>query len=141
LISASRQLLADNPTMRPDLPDAIVPSAAVSGVDDKLLNTLCQFDILYCLLVTLEGTATVRSVYPSSAAFNETRADPALVAVATDEQVRERLFPNSRDHEIAAAIYSVVRLSMQEALKFGGRWWGPPPSVQEFVAAHGQSEL
>ena len=38
-------------------------------------------------------------------------------------------------------IYNVVRLTMQEAFKFGGRWWGPPPSVQAFLTAKGQQEV
>ena len=62
--------------------------------DDALLNSLCQFDIVYCLLVITEGETSVKSVYPSSAAFDETRASA----------VRATLFPNSTDAVIAAAI-------------------------------------
>ena len=108
--------------------------------DDALLNSLCQFDILYCLLVLTEGQTSVKSMYPSSAAFDEARADPALVTVAGDSAVRATVFTNSNDGDIAAAMYSLVRLTMQEAFKFGGRWWGPPPSVQAFLIAHGQQE-
>jgi hypothetical protein len=140
LISASRRLVVAQPSMRPDLPDALVPHAGNPASDDALLNSLCQFDILYCLLVLTEGQTSVISMYPSSAAFDETRADPALVTVAGDSAARATLFPNSTDAEIAEAIYNVVRLTMQEAFKFGGRWWGPPPSVQAFLAAHGQPE-
>jgi FAD/FMN-containing dehydrogenase len=117
-----------------------VPHAVNPASDDPLLNSLCQFDILYCLLVLTEGQTSVKSMYPSSAAFDETRADPALVMVAGDGAVRATLFPNSTETEIAAAIYNVVRLTMQEAFKFGGRWWGPPPSVQAFLTANGQQE-
>jgi hypothetical protein len=105
-----------------------------------LLNSLCQFDILYCLLVATEGQTHVRSFYPSSAAFDESRADPALVKVAGDGAVRAALFPDSPDGDVAKAIYAVVRLAMQEAFKFGGTWWGPPPSVQAFLAGNGQQE-
>lgn len=139
LIAASRQLVAKHQSMRPDIPGIVSPDSVSD--DDAVLNSLCQFDILYCLLVTLEGTTAVRSMYPSSAAFNETRADPALVSVAKDAALRATLFPNSSDADIAAGIYEVVRLCMQEALKFGGRWWGPPPSVQAFVTAHGQRDI
>ncbi|WP_201359279.1 hypothetical protein [Mycobacterium paraintracellulare] len=141
LISASRQLLAAHPSMRPDLTGAVAPDTNSYRDDDVLLNSLCQFDIFYCLLVVLEGTTSVRSMYPSSAAFNESRADPALVAVAGDDTMRAALFPGSSDADIAAGIYHVVRLCMQEAMKFGGHWWGPPPSVQDFIAAHGQNDV
>ena len=108
--------------------------------DDILLNSLCQFDVLYCLLVVTEGQTSVKSMYPSSAAFDEARADPILVAITGDPVIRAALFPSCTDAAIADAIYNVVRLTMQEALKFGGRWWGPPPSVQEFLTRHGQQE-
>jgi hypothetical protein len=140
LISTSRRLLLTESAMRPDLPDGMVPVAGNPTSGDVLLNSLCQFDILYCLLVTTEGQTSVKSMYPSSAAFDESRADPALVTVASDKAVRATLFPNSADAEIAAALYRVVRLTMQEAFKFGGLWLGPPPSVQAFLTANGQQE-
>lgn len=140
LISVSRRLLVANPSMRPDLPDALVPSAGNIGDNDTLLNALCQFDILYCLLVAAEGQTSVRSFYPSSAAFNETRAVPILVTVAGDSEVRAALFPDSTDAMVAEAIYEVVRLARQESFKFGGSWWGPPPNVQAFLSSIGQQE-
>lgn len=140
LISTSRRLLLAQSAMRPDLTDGLVSVAGNPTSDDVLLNSLCQFDILYCLLVTTEGQTSVKSMYPSCAAFDESRADPALVTVAGDQAVRATLFPNSADAGIAAAIYQVLRRTMQEAFKFGGRWWGPPPSVQAFLTANGQQE-
>jgi hypothetical protein len=67
----------------------------------RSLNSLCQFDILYCLLVVAEGQTRIRSFYPFSTAFDETRADPALVTVAGDSEVRATLFPDSSDAEVA----------------------------------------
>lgn len=140
LISTSRRLLLAERPMRPDLPDHLVPATSNPGDNDVLLNSLCQFDILYCLLVIIEGETSVKSMYPSSAAFDESRADPALVTVAGDKAVRATLFPNSTEAQIAAAIYRLLRLTIQEAFKFGGWWSGPPPSVQAFLTANGQQE-
>lgn len=141
LISSSRQLMADRPAMRPDLPDNLVPPPGSLTDDDPLLNSLCQFDILYCLLVATEGATKVRNFYPSSAAFNEARADPALVKVATNPAVRAALFPNSSSAQIASATHTVGRLALREAINFGGRWWGPPPSVQTFLTSNGADEI
>jgi hypothetical protein len=141
LISASRRLMMAQPSVRPDVPEALVSHTGNPASDDALLNSLCQFEIFYCLLVLTEGQTSVRSMYPSSAAFDETRADPALVLVAGDSAVRATVFPNSNDVDVAAAVYNVVRLIMQEAFNFGGRWWGPPPSVQAFLIDHGQPEV
>ena len=64
-------------------------------------------------------------MYPSSAAFDETRADPALVTVAGDTAVRATLFPNSTDADVAEAIYNVVRLTMQQAFNSAGDGGAP----------------
>lgn len=118
-----------------------MPTVGNPASDDALLNSLCQFDILYCLLVLTEGQTSVKSMYPSSAAFDEIRADPALVTIAGDSAVRGTLFPNCTDADVAEAIYKLLCLTMQEAFKFGGRWSAPPPSVQAFLTAHGQQEV
>lgn len=139
LIAVTRQLMVAHPSMRPDVPQLIQETGSVAS-DDVLLNSLCQFDILYCLLVATEGQTQVRSFYPSSAAFDESRADPILVKVANDSVIRAALFPSSTDADIAASLYRVVRLTMQEAFKFGGIWSGPPPSVQAFLVSNGQQQ-
>ncbi|MFV8165305.1 hypothetical protein ACNQVK_24970 [Mycobacterium sp. 134] len=139
LIAASRELQTTEPTMHPDIPESML--ARSGAPEDVLLNSLCQFDILYCLLVVVDGPTSVKSMYPSSAAFDEARADPALVRISGDKAVRSAVFPNADDPTIAAAIHDVVRRTMQESFSFGGRWWGPPPSVQAFLAANGQPEV
>lgn len=64
LISAARELLTDHPAMRPDLDDsAIVPADQVDS-NDVLLNSLCGFDMAYCLIVVAEGTAADRPTPP-----------------------------------------------------------------------------
>lgn len=141
LISESRRLVVAQAAMRPDLAADPFSSIGTSTSDDGLLNSLCQFDILYCVLVVAEGQTSVKSMYPSSAAFDEGRADPILVAIAGDPAIRAALFPSCTDQAVAEAIYNVVRLTMQEALKFGGRWWGPPPSVQKFLTTYGQQAI
>lgn len=141
LISASRRMLAAQPAMRPDISDGAAPDVGNPGPDDALINSLCQFDILYCLLVLTEGQTSVKSMYPSSAAFDESRADPALVTITGNAAVRTTLFPGSTDAEIAGAIYNLIRRTMREAFNFGGRWWGPPPSVQAFLTANGLQEV
>lgn len=51
-----------------------------------------------------------------------------------------KIHPDCTDADVAEAIYNVVRLTMREAFKFDGRWWEPPPSVQEYLTVHGQQE-
>jgi hypothetical protein len=122
--------------MRPDLPDELVLPADSMPEDDMLANSLCQFDILYCVLVAAEGHTTVRSFYPSSAALLQSRADPIVNVIATDAAARAELLPNSDDAYIAGALDRVLRAAEQESRRFGGRWWGPSWPVQNYLDAH-----
>jgi hypothetical protein len=65
--------MVEHPPMRPDLSDAQVPAEEITA-DDVSLNSLCEFDIAYCLIVAAMGTGR-GSAYPSSAAFDEDRGE------------------------------------------------------------------
>jgi len=51
MISAARDLMSEQPSTRPDVPESAVPDPIDLAHDDVLLNSLCQFDILYCLIL------------------------------------------------------------------------------------------
>lgn len=139
LISAARELIVENAAMRPDVNDDEIPPVDELAANDVLLNTLCQFDVAYCFIVAAEGTGH-GSGYPSSAAFDEDRAKPIAQKIAAHLEVRRRLFPNSNDARIAAALASVYERAITEsANNYGGRWWGPPPTVQQFIDSNGQA--
>jgi hypothetical protein len=133
LISAARDLLVNHPAMRPDIDDAVIPPADALPPNDELLNSLCQFDIAYCFIVAAEGTGN-GGAYPYSAAFNEDRAAPIAVKIVDDPDTRRRLFPNSDDASIAAALYDVYETTIREsANNFGARWWAAPQRVIAFI--------
>jgi len=135
LLSAARELMVEHPAMRPDLPDGDVTSDDVNQ-DDAALNSLCQFDIAYCFVVTAMGTGR-SAAYPSSAAFDEDRAKPMAQKIVADTGLRRRLFPAIDDSKIAAAIVSTYERAIREsANNYGGRWWDMPPSVYAFVNSH-----
>jgi hypothetical protein len=138
LLSAARELMIRHPAMRPDLPDRAVPSEEVNG-SDAALNSLCQFDLTYCMIVVAMGTGH-SSASPSSAAFDENRAKPIAQKIVADAAVRQRLFPNVSDAEIAAAITSTYDVAIhRSANNYGSRWWTMPPIVEAFVTEHGES--
>lgn len=74
LLSAARELMVEHPAMRPDLTDTSVPPEEATP-SDPALNSLCQFDLAYCIVVAALGTDRSAG-YPSSAAFDEDRAKP-----------------------------------------------------------------
>lgn len=135
MISAARALMSEQPAMRPDVPDSGVPDPSDLAHDDALLNSVCQFDILYCLIVTAEGQHHA-SGYPAASALNQDRADPAFEVVATDAAARAAMFPTSDERKIAEATTQVFTSAVNESFRFGGHWWSLPQGAQRFVSNH-----
>jgi hypothetical protein len=137
LLSAARELMVNHPAMRPDIGDNEIPPVDEITADDVLLNTLCEFDIAYCVIVAAEGTGQA-GFYPSSAAFNEDRAKPIILKIVDEPDVRRRLFPNSDDARVADAMAHVYERTIRESQNnYGGRWWAAPPQVTAFITEHG----
>lgn len=132
MISAARVLMSEQPAMRPDVPDSAVPDPGNLAPNDVLFNSLCQFDILYCLIVAAEGQHR-GSGYPAASAMNQDRANPAFEVVATDADARSAMFPASDTREIAEAMTDVFSSAAREASGFGGHWWSLPRAAQRFV--------
>lgn len=131
LISAARELLVEHPAMRPDVDNDEIPPANELAPDDRLLNSLAQFDIAYCVVVAAEGRDR-GGYYPSSAALNDHRAAPITERIATDPDVRRALFPDSDDTVIAKALADVYHHTERESTRYG-RWWDVPAAVTSFV--------
>jgi hypothetical protein len=136
MISAARDLMSEQASMRPDVLDSAVPDSGGLAHDDVLFNSLCQFDILYCLIVASEGQHH-GSGYPASSAMNQDRADPAFEVVANDANARGAMFPSSDDRKIAEAMAQVFASAKRESIGFGGHWWSLPNGAQQFVNTHG----
>jgi Putative DNA-binding domain len=136
LISAARELIVHHPALRPDIGDDEIRPAEELAPDDELLNSLCRFDIVYCFIVAAEGVGR-GGYYPSSAAFNEDRAQWIALKIVDDQAVRRRLFPNSDDARVADALANVYETTIRESqTNYGGRWWSAPPRVRAFIEEH-----
>jgi len=139
LISMARNLVSTHPGLRPDVPDEAVTAAENLDHDDNLLNSLCQFDLAYCLITSAEGDGQARG-YPTCAAFHQTRADPLFEIIAREPAVRSELFPESSDEQVAAAMVQVTSMASNESWNFGSFWSGLPPAAENFVAHYGAGE-
>lgn len=135
MISAARALMSEQPAMRPDVPESATPDSSVPAHNDLLFDSLCQFDIFYCLIVEAEGQHH-GSGYPAASAMNQERADPAFEVVASDTDAREAMFPTSDERKIAGAIKEVFTSAKRESFGFGGHWWSLPQGAQRFVSNH-----
>lgn len=132
LLSAAREIMTQHPAMRPDLPARAMPEEVTSS--DAALNSLCQFDFAYCLVVAILGTGRSNG-YPSAAAFDEDRVTPIAHLLVSDGSMRQRLLPDVADADIAAALEGNYAITVREsANNYGGWWGGMPPSVDAFVS-------
>lgn len=135
MIPSARLLAIEHAAMRPDL--SSVDTSTNDGHDspDRLLDSLCQFDILYCLVVAAEGRY-YGEAYPASSAFRQERANPALSLVVSNSEVRRELLPESDDARVAQAIHEVFDLAKNQSMQLkvpDDWWWNPPWYVENFI--------
>lgn len=141
LISLARALVADRPALRPDYAaDSVLPAADALTHDDWLLNSLCEFDLWWCILAQANGKGTGggSSFYPSCAALHQYRSQATLDVISTRGDVRRAAFGDIPDEQIAEAVLVVVKAAERESHSFGGFWEGleANPAVEEFVHKH-----
>lgn len=131
IISVARALLTDHPALRPDVPTSTVPPADALEPNDVLLNSLCQFDLAYCVMVTAKALGDSMG-YPSAASFYQERSNPMYARLA-EPKVRRLMMPESTDQAIAEAIAEVQKIAHRESLKYGAWWHDLPQVAAEFV--------
>lgn len=138
MISLARELMVDQPAFRPDVKDTMISSSGDPGPDDVLLNTLAQFDLIYCLLVLAEGSH-LKNCYPASSALDQQRVEPIANRIAGGQDARKELFPTSSDEDVAAAFVECWRMAESQNMQIGRTWWGLPGPVEAF-AEHAGNE-
>jgi hypothetical protein len=136
LISSARKLVADHSAMRPDL--GRVPPPGEVGSNDALLDSLCQFDFVYCMIIAVDGHDH-GGFYPSSAMLDERRTRAIADAIVSDPAMRAELMPNATDADVAEALVHVYDVISRESRRLTGDWWGLPPKVRQFVDRHRRS--
>ncbi|MBD5788371.1 ATP-binding protein [Cellulosimicrobium terreum] len=141
VLSLVRRLVAGTRLLRPDRgPQATVTVWEDLAPNDWILNSLCQFDVLWCVLARALGRGNDRTkFYPSCAAFHQYRAQPVLDEIVSDADARRDTFGSLPDDTIAGAITTVLDLAVGQSHNYGG-WWGgveDSPTVARFIADAG----
>jgi hypothetical protein len=140
-LSLARALVAASPALRPDYgTDTELPKPDVLADDDWLLNSLCEFDLWWCILAfaSRPSARDGAAYYPSCAAFHQWRAQPTLIHIATEPAVRQAAFGPAADELIAKAMLTVVRTATVQSYQYGG-WWNEfadDPRVAKYVTDH-----
>jgi hypothetical protein len=145
-LSLARALAADSPALRPDFSTATnLPEAEELAHDDWLLNSLCEFDLWWCVLALANrpDSRDGAAYYPSCAAFHQWRSQPTLTHIATEPEVRKAAFGDTPDQVIADAMLAVVKMAVGQSHQYGGWWDGfaDDPKVAAYVDAHATGTL
>ena len=121
LIAFSADLLLENPELRPD-----IQSDPSSDPVDAFVDSLCQFDFLWCCLSLAsvgDGPASA-AFYPSCSAYHQHRVMPIVHRLESEPRTRAEVFGNVPDHQIADAILGVINLAHSQSWNYGGWWSG-----------------
>lgn len=139
IIGKTAEIVNENPELRPDIPTPAIDAETIEGV----LNSLCQFDFLWCCLSLAhnEGSNPGAAFYPSCSAYHQHRAMPALLLIENDPNMRKAVFGNIGDKEIADSIIDVLELARTQSWNFGGHWGGARElPAGGFTSKHARAE-
>jgi hypothetical protein len=127
LVGLSHEYSMTHPGVAPDVPDD----------RDALLNSLCQYDLLWNLVAIAASTSSAKDSgdwYPSFGRYHSERSEPALLAVIGDQKMREQLGLGS-DARLAGDLAELIETTAKEF--FTGAWHGfMDRRVKAFIEAH-----
>lgn len=123
------------PLLRPDVLDDFGLQHNKTRKTDRLLNSLCQFDFLYAWVVNASARQHGGGAYAASSAFKHWRTLPIIERTITNGEMRAKVFPASREKEIAQALRNTYnhaeKVSNREQYFTG---WQPVPGwISEFI--------
>lgn len=136
MISEGLSWARNYPLLRPDVLHDFGLNHKKTRKTDTLLNSLCQFDFLYAWLVNASARDQGGGgAYAASSAFKHWRTLPIIERTITNGEMRAKLFPASREKEIAQALRSTYshaeRVSNRE--KYFTGWEPFPPWISDFI--------
>jgi hypothetical protein len=105
----------------------------VTDSDEAVVTSLCQFDLLDCLIASSAKADRNRGAWlPNFARWSAERSDPAVVAVIEDADARSAIFPGS-DQELADALCAIGEEARRFSFALGG-WQGyTDPRIRKFL--------
>jgi hypothetical protein len=122
LIAQAREIINRVPALRRDVAAPVDAFALgeTSKRGDTLLDSLCQADLLWCLVALLHGGKRgTRDFYTSFAALYEHRIQPMVCRLLNDESVVASVFPDSTPENLREALADVLGMASSEGARFG----------------------
>ena len=133
LLVQARALIVTHPELRADLgPVRPVVAGEEFLANDDALNSLCQFDFLWCVVAKLEHPEDPDDslFYPSCAALYQTRTQPMILRLAVSEDLRIKVSRERSADEWAVALGAVLSFATTQ---LHNRWWDGAASDQRIA--------
>jgi hypothetical protein len=123
LLTRAALVIEQEPALNPDSTNSYA-----------ILTSLAQFDLLANLTAIDDSGSTESAVfYPNWARFQQERIQPIANRVIADPEVRQAIFRNHGDADLAIAFQRIGEMAAKEAFRYDGFWgWGQTP-VDEFI--------
>lgn len=139
LLSFAREVVRRVPVLWFDLAAEEVERQALlppDGERDDLLDSLCQADFLWCLVVVTKCHGARRpfghEFYPSCSAFSAVRTQPLVDKIVTSVPTRYELFGSGTDYQVGPAIADVDATAARQQARYS--WTIRTPRVNEWIA-------
>jgi hypothetical protein len=112
LISLARRHINRLAAMRLDYPDDTAYNPQGEPRTDGLMDSVCQFDALWCVIVYASSDeARTGDFFTDFGYYYGRRALPILERLVTDEPMRAALLPSVTDEQLGAALAEVLRMA------------------------------
>lgn len=138
IISRTNQIIETKNSLKPDIAPEANNTIASESVSNRILDSLCQFDMLLCICINAVGEGH-GGAYPSCAFFKETRLGAAIRALLGNSNInRKKLLPNCSDEQFAAAFQTFWNEGTRQARQYGNWYWGMDETgqVSRFLESH-----
>lgn len=139
LLSFAREAVRRSPVLWFDLAAEDVDRQSLHPLDrerDDLLDSLCQADFLWCLVVVTKchasGWYIGHEFYPSCSAYFAMRTQPLVDEIVGSAPTRRALFGDGSDLYLGSAIVDVDATAGQQAPYI---WTIRAPHVKEWIAS------
>jgi hypothetical protein len=133
LVALARNHVHRLPALRPDRLDDSrhdLDLSAPPSDRDPLLDSICQFDLLWGLIaMTASGDPDMRQFYPSYAIYYAARIAPVILRLIDDSQMRQQLFPGEEQAGMHPALAESLRLARTQSWT----WHLDNPRIEDFL--------
>ncbi len=130
ILAHARRLIDERPYLRPDL----------DAGDEKILDSLCQFDV-YAAVAAIDEAAHIDGsvFYTSFGHYHTQRSEPAFVNIVSNDGVRQVMFGRD-DDDLALVLRQLDAYAQREGFRYNG-WYGfLDRHIVEFLNEHPEPE-